>query len=304
MAVLVVGAGLLARLRCRPSGRPPRRRRRGRPSVAEAVAGTPDVVAAVQTGDPSAVLQPYAERVRAETRHRLRRGDEHRPASATPTPTRSRSASRSSATSAARWLGRHRRRGLHRHARAVAAGSWCPSGDGDRVVGARRGRHPQGRGGRAARATSCRACSLAGLAAALLSGLGTRAGRRAGSGARPTASARSSCARCTSTTTRCCTRSPRACCSPTSRGGCGWPTTRRSGCWGCPSDAPGRPVAELGLAEPLVGGAHRPGPARGRAARHRGPRARAQQGPGRARRPAARLRRDAARPHRPRGPHR
>ena len=66
VAALVVGAGLLgAYLQTQRSATAQATARAT--SVAEAVAVTPDVVQAVQTSDPSAVLQPYAERVRAET---------------------------------------------------------------------------------------------------------------------------------------------------------------------------------------------------------------------------------------------
>jgi sensor histidine kinase regulating citrate/malate metabolism len=66
VAVLVVGAGLLgAYAQAQRSGTAEATARAT--AVAESVAATPDVVDAVQTPDPSRVLQPYAERVRVET---------------------------------------------------------------------------------------------------------------------------------------------------------------------------------------------------------------------------------------------
>ena len=56
----------------------------------------------VGTADPTAVLQPFAEQVRARHRRRLRGGDGAGPDPLHATPTPARSASRSSATSAAR----------------------------------------------------------------------------------------------------------------------------------------------------------------------------------------------------------
>ncbi|MDF2092679.1 sensor histidine kinase [Knoellia sp. 3-2P3] len=67
VAVLVVGAGLLgAWAQAQRSGTAEATARAT--AVAEAVAATPDVVAAVQGPDPAQNLQPYAERVRRETR--------------------------------------------------------------------------------------------------------------------------------------------------------------------------------------------------------------------------------------------
>jgi len=66
VAVLVVGAGLLgAYAQTQRSGTAEATARAT--AVAESVAATPDVVDAVQAPDPARVLQPYAERVRAET---------------------------------------------------------------------------------------------------------------------------------------------------------------------------------------------------------------------------------------------
>ncbi len=66
VAVLVVGAGLLgAWVQAQRSATAEATARAT--AVAEAVAATPDVVAAVQGPDPARVLQPYAERVRQET---------------------------------------------------------------------------------------------------------------------------------------------------------------------------------------------------------------------------------------------
>jgi len=67
VGVLVVGAGLLgAGLQAQRSATAEATARAT--AVAESVAATPDVVEAVQRADPARVLQPYAERVRHETR--------------------------------------------------------------------------------------------------------------------------------------------------------------------------------------------------------------------------------------------
>ena len=66
VAALVVGAGLLgAYLQAQRSTTAQATARTT--AVAEAVAATPDVIAAVQAPNPTATLQPYAERVRLET---------------------------------------------------------------------------------------------------------------------------------------------------------------------------------------------------------------------------------------------
>lgn len=66
VAALVVGAGLLgAYLQAQRSTTAQATARTT--AVAEAVAATPDVVDAVQAPNPTAILQPYAERVRLET---------------------------------------------------------------------------------------------------------------------------------------------------------------------------------------------------------------------------------------------
>ena len=264
---------------CRPSGPVTARRRRGRPRWPRPSPRPPTVVAGrAEPVTPSAVLQPYAERVRVES------GTDFvvvmsppaiRYTHPDPQPDRQQFLGHIAEDGARR---RHGRRGLHRHARPVPPGR---NAGQRRRTGSSRSSPSASASPRSASRLRAPAAGPAPRRARRRPALGPRAPRSspAASGGRPTASARSSCARCTSTTTPCSTPSPRACSSPTSTGGCGWPTTRRSACSTCPADAVGRPVAELGLAAPLAAALTDRRRARGRAARHRGPRARAQQRP-------------------------
>ena len=205
VALLVVGRGH-ARLPTRRRSGPATQEATARATaVAETVASTPSVVAGGRAGGAPAAGAAGVRRGRpARDRHRLRghhEPDRHPLHPPRPGPDR-RTVPRAHRRRPGR---RHGGRGLHRHARGRRAASSCPV-DRRVAVGGRagRGRHPQVRGERAPAEPAARAAARGpGGRPAVRARDG--AGRPVASGARPTASASGSCARWSSTTTRCCT---------------------------------------------------------------------------------------------------
>ena len=191
-------------------------------SLAETLSASGEVRAALRRDDPSAVLQPLAERVRRRVGPRVRRVHEPvRRALLAPQSGQDRRPVRRDDRSRPRRTPVHRDH--DRHARPLG-----PRGRADprrlARVRPRRGRRPAGRDLRSGAPASCRAWSRS-LAIAVLVGRAALDARRA---ARPAPDARPGPARSsrpsTTTTTRCCTRSARASWSSGATTACASPT--------------------------------------------------------------------------------